>query len=431
MLEHNVEQALRALGVSDGDRIAVACSGGADSVALLHLLAHRGVHVLHVDHHLRAESSADATFVEGLARGLGLGCRVLHVYVRRGKGESLEAAAREARYSALEQARTDLGVDWIATAHTRDDQAETVLLRLLRGGSLAGIAPRRGPIVRPLLGFGRDELKDWLLARSIRWHEDPSNEDVALERNWVRKVLLPAMRDRRGGVAKVLARAADHARADAEALDEIVRALLGRVVVDEAGAFLPMPELDPLPLALRSRLVRTTLRRIGVDPTSTELEAVNALRVGRRARCGGVRVDRTPGGIVFAHDPLPVPDVLPLPASGTIESRAWGIRVRVGPAGAAPWVWRSPLTGEPAAIRSRRAGDRVSTAAGTRKVQDVLVDAKIPSSLRDLVPLVATGPDALAVVGLTSYPVASGTVVDAEPCSATWSRKVLWTRSSA
>src|ERR671925_36824 len=314
MLEHNVEQALRALGVSDGDRIAVACSGGADSVALLHLLAHRGVHVLHVDHHLRAESSADATFVEGLARGLGLGCRVLHVYVRRGKGESLEAAAREARYSALEQAGTDLGVDWIATAHTRDDQAETVLLRLLRGGSLAGIAPRRGPIVRPLLGFGRDELKDWLLARSIRWHEDPSNEDVALERNWVRKVLLPAMRDRRGGVAKVLARAADHARADAEALDEIVRALLGRVVVDEAGAFLPMPELDPLPLALRSRLVRTTLRRIGVDPTSTELASVRPVL---RRGCGD---RRSPASRRPSAPAEPATASRPLPARGRCKT---------------------------------------------------------------------------------------------------------------
>jgi tRNA(Ile)-lysidine synthase len=433
MLEHRVERALRALGVADTDPVGVACSGGADSIALLHLLARvrSRLHVLHVDHGLRDGSSADARFVEEQARSLDLGCTVCAVDVQRKRRGSLEAVAREARYAALERAREDLSLQWVATAHTRDDQAETVLLRLLRGGSLGGIDPVSGRLVRPLLGIDRAELREWLRVHSIEWREDPTNADMSLERNWVRGVLLPTMQSRRAGVTKVLARAADGARDDEDALDAIAATLFERAAVDETGVFLSAEELAGLPSALRTRLFRSALRCVGVDPTWSELDAINALRAGRRVRCRGARVDRITDGVSFLRDPVSVPDRLPLPPEGIVEAVRWGIRVRVGPAEANPWLWRSALTAEPATIRSRRPGDRVRTSAGTRKVQDVLVDAKIPSSLRDLVPLVASDRGALAVVGLTSYPVASGTVVDVEPCSATWSRKVVWTRASA
>ncbi len=433
MLERRVEHALRALGVDDGDRVGVAVSGGADSMALLHLLAHVRmdlcIAVAHVDHALRADSGADALFVEAEAAKLGLECFVAEVKIDRRPRESMEAAAREARYTALEQIRAQLDLRWLATAHTLDDQAETVLLRLLRGGSLAGVAPGRGSIIRPLLEVARHELRRWLRDRDIAWREDPTNADLRMERNWVRSELLPLLHTRRAGVEKVLARVAESARIDNEALDELATELFGRADVDDAGVFLPASDL---PRALRLRLIRTALRRAGLDPTWAELVAVEGLRRGGRVRCRNVGVHRTPAGLAFVREPLPLPASLRLPAAGVLEATDWGVRVRVGPADARPWTWRSPLMSDsPAILRSRRRGDRVPTRAGSRKVQDVLVDAKIPSVLRDLVPVLASDRDAFAVVGLTSYPVASTTVVDVEPSSTAWSRKVLWTRPSA
>jgi tRNA(Ile)-lysidine synthase len=303
---------------------------------------------------------------------------------------------------------------------------------MLRGGRLSGIAAVRGAIVRPLLDQSGAELRDWLHAHAIPWREDPTNADVRLERNWIRSVLLPLLRERREGVTSVLARIAEHSRADDDVLDGLASELFERAAVDDVGVLFPASDFDPLPPALRTRLVRSALRSIGADPSWTDLDAIAQLRSGRRVRCGAATVWRSNECIAFTRAPLAIPGPLELPAEGIAELPAWGIRVRVGRASASPWTWRTALPeGSPTIVRSRRTGDRVRTQVGTRKVQDVLVDAKVPSSLRDLVPIIAVGEDALAVVGLTAYPVASSTVVDVEPCSASWSRKVLWTRASA
>lgn len=428
-----MEQSLRALGVDDDDHVAVACSGGADSIALLHLLVRAPIRlaltVVHVDHGLRPDSGTDATFVATEAERLGLECRVVEVAVGRRSRESIEAAARAARYSALEDTRAELDWKWLATAHTLDDQAETVLLRLMRGGSLGSIASMRGSVIRPLLDVTRDELRRWLRDQRIDWREDPTNADLSLERNWVRAQLVPLLRSRRAGVAKVLARVADTARIDEEALDALTEEHFQRADVDDAGVFLPAIDV---PRALRIRLARAALRRVGIDPTWTELTAVERLRPGGRVACRGVTVHRLVDGLAFVREPLAIPASLRLPAEGVVEASAWGVRVRVGPADAQAWAWRSPLVGDvPAVLRPRRRGERVRTRTGSRKVQDVLVDAKVPSAFRDLVPVMACGRDALAVVALTSYPGASSRVVDVEPSSTTWSRKVLWTRASA
>lgn len=432
-LEQRVEQSLRTLGITDDDGVALACSGGADSIALLHLLVRTSIEihiaVVHVDHGLRPDSAADAVFVAAEAERLGLPCRVMEVEVAGTRRVSIEAAARDARYSALESARAELSCRWLATAHTLDDQAETVLLRLMRGGSLGGIAPIRDAIVRPLLDVTRDELRLWLRDQRIDWREDPTNADPRLERNWVRSQLLPLLRTRRDGVARVLARAAETARIDDEALELLAEEHLRRAEVDDAGLFFPASDL---PRALRTRLARTALRRCGIDPTCAELEAVERLRAGGRVRCRGVTVQRLQDGLAFVREPLPILGSLQLPTDGVVEARDWGVRVRVGPADEPAWMWRSPLAGDARAVlRPRKRGERVRTRSGSRKVQDVLVDAKVPRVFRDLVPVVASGPDALAVVGLTSYPEPSTTVVDVEPVSTTWSRKVLWTRASA
>lgn len=432
-LDERLAQSLDALAVPRGDRVGIACSGGADSIALLRLLArseHAGeVVVLHVDHGLRPGSGQDAEFVAGLAARLGLDCDVRSAPLEH--GPSLEARAREARYAALERAAGELRLRWVATAHTLDDQAETVLHRAIRGGGLGGIAPRRGIFVRPVLGVRRAELRAWLENEGQAWREDPSNEDLRHERNWLRHVVLPLVRERRPGVDEVLARLGSSSHEDAQVLESLAADAFARVQIDDAGVLVPAEVIDALPTSIATRVARSALRRVGVDPSWTDLDAIAALRTRGHLDCRGVGVWRLEDGLAFMPSPS-VPKPIALTAAGTTDAADWGVRVRVGTADADAWTWRSFVPDGPDVIvlRSRRPGDRVTTQMGTRKVQDVLVDAKVPRPLRDFVPLVAGEHAALAVVGLTRVPGPGSVVIDVEPIAPTWSRNITWTRAS-
>jgi len=208
-LRHRIGQAIAEHGMwSAGDRVAVAVSGGRDSVALLDLLVatagwHGGVlSVVHVDHRARPDSGADARFVEALAAANGLPCVTATV-----DAEAREAALREARYGVFEE----LEVDRVALAHHRQDQAETVLLRLLQGAGtrgLGGMRPRRGRYVRPLLEVPIADLERWVAHRGLDFRDDPTNASPRYLRNRVRAELLPLLEDLRPGATGVLARTA-------------------------------------------------------------------------------------------------------------------------------------------------------------------------------------------------------------------------------
>jgi tRNA(Ile)-lysidine synthase len=432
-LDERLTRSLEELGVADGDRVGVACSGGADSIALVGLLARSkragAVVVLHVDHGLRADSADDASFVHHSATQLGLDCDVRRVAVE--PGASLEARAREARYAALARAASELGLSFVLTAHTLDDQAETVLHRATRGGGLEGIAAVRGIFVRPVLGVRRAELRAWLEAEGLTWREDPSNEDLRHDRNWLRHVILPLLRERRPGADEVLARLASRSAADDQVLDSLASDAFSHAEIDDAGVFLPADVLDPLPGALATRVCRSALRRVGVDPSWIDLDRIASLRRGRHIECGDAAVWRLSDGLVFMRA-ASTPEVIALPTAGTTEAGDWGVRVRVGSPRTDAWTWRSVVPQGSGAIvlRSRRPGDRVATPMGTRKVQDVLVDAKVPRPLRDFVPLVACSRGVVAVVGLTSVSGPGSVVVDVEPNAPTWSRNAPWTRAS-
>jgi tRNA(Ile)-lysidine synthase len=220
-------------------RVVAAVSGGSDSVALAHLaaeLARRGelrlVGLVHFNHQLRATADADELFVRGLADTLGrpivtdredVGARA------RRERRSLEDAARVARHAGFERARVELEADVIALGHTRDDQAETFLLRLLRGAGPRGLAsmyPRNGLVVRPLLDCRRDDLRAWLGERGIEYVEDETNLDVGIPRNRVRAELMPLL------AARFNRRIVDVLADEAEIAREIWSWL-----EDEAGAF--------------------------------------------------------------------------------------------------------------------------------------------------------------------------------------------------
>ncbi|TLY67762.1 MAG: tRNA lysidine(34) synthetase TilS, partial [Gammaproteobacteria bacterium] len=218
--------------------VCVAFSGGADSTALLGALAATRappleLRAIHIDHRLHPHSRRWSAHCARVARALAVPLTVLSATVAPLPGESLEAAARTVRYRRLGEALRD--GEALLTAHHEDDQLETVLLQLLRGAGLAGIAamPARAPLargflVRPLLAWSRQELVAYLRARGLEWIEDPMNSELRLDRNYLRARVLPAIRERWPAAATTVTRTARHAAEAQRLLDELGRADVAR-----------------------------------------------------------------------------------------------------------------------------------------------------------------------------------------------------------
>jgi tRNA(Ile)-lysidine synthase len=253
----------RGLPLSSGT-VLVALSGGPDSTALVAALAAlrdagaaAPVVACHVDHQLRAGSAAEADVCDELCRSISVPLRRVRVDVGAG---NLQAAARRARYAALRRVADDVGAHVIATGHTRTDQAETVVLRLVRGAGargLAGIPPRRGKLIRPLIDRSRAEVVAYLREVGLRWCEDPTNANPRFDRTRARREILPALESLRPGAEAALARAADLLREDERALDMLARARLPRGSKEVSRL-----AMGGAPLAVRTRVVRRLWREV-------------------------------------------------------------------------------------------------------------------------------------------------------------------------
>ena len=275
--------------------VIVACSGGPDSTALLALVADRGLApiAVHVDHGLRDGSAGEADVVGALAAALGTPFDARRVDV--GRGANLEARARTARYATLDTAADDHGASAVLVGHTADDQAETVVLALLRGSAasgLAGMAARRDRIVRPLLRLRRAETEAICVGLGLEPVRDPSNDDVSLRRAWVRHEVLPLLSIGAGrDLVPVLTRQADVLRTESEFLDALARAAW-----PPAPGAAPAAPLARLPLALARRALRCWL---GAPPPSfDEVERMLAVARGeaRATELAGGRHVRRSGG---------------------------------------------------------------------------------------------------------------------------------------
>lgn len=408
-----------------GERILVALSGGPDSVALLaalHGLAERlQVHLTaaHFNHGWRgAESDRDQACAEGVATRLGIACVVGSAAAPLAR-RNREASARAERYAFFERVAAAQGCTRIATGHTADDQAETVLLHLLRGAGwdgLAAIPPvRDATVIRPLIACERPDILAFLDEQGLPFCHDSSNTDRRFLRNRVRYDVLPHLQALNPRATHHLAAAATVAAAERVALDDWAAAMLG------PEAELTVAALHAVAAGLRGRLVRVWLRRHRGSLnrlSAAHVHAVVDLALGARPNVEvalpGGRVVRAYDALAWTVDPLPaVPDVDHEIVPGQVVELAGGWRIVAAVDSAvdtpvAPPVdlWTctadADLVSLPLCVRSGRAGDRIQPLGmtGHRKLQDVFVDRKVPRTVRRSCPVVTVADAVLWVPGV-------------------------------
>jgi tRNA(Ile)-lysidine synthase len=440
-----------------GLRLAVGVSGGADSVALLRALAGRRgefglvLHVAHLNHGLRgAEADADLAFVRDLAGEPGLPFHEAQVDTNaeaEKAGESIEEAARRLRYGWFRQLMAAGEVDAVATAHTLDDQAETVLAKFLRGAWTEGISAihpvvefPEGRILRPMLATSRAEVEAYLTALGQTWREDSSNRELAYTRNRIRHELLPLLEGWNPRLREHLAQMAALAR-DEEAwwqaeLARLAPQLLlpGRAVrgggraSGESSLSLDVIRLAALAPAVQRRLLRHAAGLLGAAPDFAATEALRTLaltgRAGqKRELAQGLRAERTPRELRLTIEPVSaakraqtgsgksgaVPEYsVELP--GEVEAPSFGLRIRISLPAGSPEL---EPPGGPAKLRNWRPGDRVRLrySSSPRKVKEVLERLRVTGTGRALWPVLEIDGRIIWMKGVELEPEPGITVV--------------------
>lgn len=331
-LHQQVRRTIRRHGlIPPGTRVLVGLSGGSDSVALTRLLLDLAEHgdftvagVAHLNHALRLSADRDEAFCLGFAARVGLPITVERADIpahAAAHGLSREDAARRLRYGFLERAATSLAAARIAVGHTQDDQAETFLLKLMRGAGLTGLGgiyPRRDRVIRPLLDVARADLRAYLQQLGERWVEDETNEDLSIPRNRVRHRVLPELDLAAGGATRpAIARAAGLIREDAQWLDALGRERFAAVAAEHAGGLaLDVHGLTQEPPPIRRRVLLEAMRRaaggreIGLEHVEAVLELLDSGLAGAPAQTmrggaergidvPGCRVERRGGKLVL------------------------------------------------------------------------------------------------------------------------------------
>lgn len=415
-----------------GDRVAIAISGGSDSVALaltLRVIAAQSplnfeiAGLVHLNHGLRGDEAArDEAFCRAFAARLGWPIEVGHVdagAAARAAGRSIEAAARDLRDEFFRDAAAALTCSSVATGHTLDDQAETVLLRLLRGAGsrgLTGIRPKRGRLIRPLLESRRHELRAWLAAAGEPFCEDSSNRDESIPRNRVRHQLVPRIEQIAPGGVRALARAASLASDDEQYLARAAAQAAAHIVTTDGQCVsIDAKAISAVPRALARRAVRQAIEDVAPRAAigARHLDAVLALAAADKAhgrldlprlratRAGArvmVEVVAAARGAASAAAPDVAMQPLTVPGSVDLGQTGWQVVATTGQVpmadlasgrGAVAMVQVEPAR-LPLAVRTWRPGDRFKPlgSSGRRKVQDLFVDRKVTRADRHRTPIV-------------------------------------------
>ena len=390
--------------VQRSERVLCAVSGGADSMCLLAqmmvLAEQKGFTVLcaHFDHRQRgAESRRDAEFVRAFCAEHAVAC-----FVEAYEGDRHdEAALREARYAFLRRTAAEQGCRWIATAHTADDQLETMLLNLARGSGLrgmSGIAPVQGDLLRPMLDLTRADVEAYLLAHQIPHVEDSSNASDAYARNRLRHAAVPALQSVNAQAVRHAAETAALLREDADFLDS-----LAREAMDAS-----LESLRLLPRPVRARVFRL---RFGAGLTKQHIEALHAFILEDTPAAldlPGVRVLREQGRLLAASALPPLPELTLAPGQ-TYDLPAHGFRITVSETDTLPEIYdsftvyrfksaeiRGKLT-----LTARRPGDaiRIRGRGCTKRLSDLFLEAGVPVSERDFGPVLRDDLGPAAVYG--------------------------------
>ena len=408
-------------------RAAVALSGGRDSVCLLHMmqgLAHRlSIHLMavHVHHGLRAEAYADEAFCRELCRNLGIELVVEQVNVPtrvRQTGETVEEAARVLRYQVFERLVQSGKADRILLAHHQQDQAETVLLHLLRGSGLTGLGgmkAQRLPYLRPMLEVPKAEIDAYVQTHDLPFVEDASNMDTAYRRNHIRHKLLPLLeQEYNPEIVTALSRMATLLQEEEAFLEEQVPQV-------PEGERLEISLLEQYPTNLQRRILRKWLRQNGLesDVQLVHLQQLMDLAQGATGRRislpKGLTVQKSydililcksgpesdKQGLLQEHGPA-MPQEAPsfeMDWMSMAQARSqWGSREQVPALPEEKWLSADELTELPV-WRTRRPGDYITLGSGRKKLKEFMIDAKIPREERERIPLLTVGSQVLWVYG--------------------------------
>lgn len=434
-------EALQAFPLKPGDKIVVGVSGGADSVCLLHLLRalsdrrRHPLHVVHLNHRFRPEAVKEADFVKALAESWGIPATISSLPVPQICKErrlSKQAGARAVRYDFFETVAREVGARWIAVGHTADDQAETFLMRLVRGAGpegLCAIPPmREGKIIRPLLTITRREILAALSEAEIPFMEDPSNRETIYFRNDIRHRLLPLLEEYNPRIKDALSKAARLLREENDFLTQLVEERISTfgIAAENDTVRIDLESLRSLHPALRRRVLRRGIdrlvpsREIGFDQIEKILSKALSAPAGKEWTLPRLRIEKGDSELILQktsgrparREPTPSPrDATFAPASGLLDLPDWGLRLTasVAPRKGIPSFSACVASFDfdriclPLTLRGRRAGD-VFVPAGMggkhKKLQDFFTDAKIPKSKRSAIPILSCSGGILWVVGL-------------------------------
>lgn len=444
-LVKHVTAVLEDVGLDPQRPLLVAISGGPDSLALLHVLCQvvgpEPLIAAHLNHGLRSEAAAEAAFVADVCAEWGVACEQESIDINslaRGEGWTLEEAGRNARYAFLAQTARRRGAAAVLTAHHRDDQAETVLLHLLRGSGLDGLqgmavlgsVPGDPELVllRPLLAIGRDEIEAYCRANALEPRRDPGNGDPAFTRNRIRQDILPRLAAENPNLPQALADLAEIASADVAHLEEQTAVALASAVVERGSGWLRLDRalFADLPLSLQRRVLRRALHLLGVVAdvgfaTLEQARQVATLGVtGAQSWLPGDLVLRVrPGQIELAWPdaavPVRVPQlvddaqrVLSLPGELPLAD-GWRLTAEV--VGNEPAIlqntdpWRAFVdvgAAQELLVRPRREGERfrpLGMAGSSMRLKDLMISRKIDQELRARWPLVTTAVHPVWLVG--------------------------------
>jgi tRNA(Ile)-lysidine synthase len=393
--------------IAEGSRGIVLISGGADSAAtaagLFEVLGPHAVTALHLNYALRPDSDRDEETCAELCEKLGIELLVERPQLEEG---NVQAEAREARYRTAERLRQSRAADWIATGHTRTDLAETVLYRLAASPgrrALLGMRPRRGAVVRPMLTLERDEVRRLASEAGLPFRDDPSNVEPLYARNRIRNEVLPVLREIGPEAEATIAETQAELAEESEALDRAAADVLSESGADVAGA-ISRDTLAPVHPAIRRLALRRLAERaagaavpLGRGRAEEIWRLVNEPEGGVVELGTGVAAQIEQGHVRFTTGPATEPAAAWLSVPGVCRFGAWEVRAELS-SGVPPAEGPDLAVLDPAAlggalvVRSWREGDRMRPLGlgGSKSLQDLFTDRKVPRSLRHALPVVTS-----------------------------------------